>query len=174
MDAYTVQTYVANWLNGGAITGLDKAWPAQPNSLGLSFADYGSGMMRCQAFAVVDADTNVRRSTPAANPAAGTPGKGYRLLRYSVRISLCHWSADPNWTAAEQALKQAIVGGVRDRIHADPTLGTSALSDPLFNSAGEGRRGIQTEYEDPFVRESDGNREQWAHLSFDVLAWIQA
>lgn len=174
MDAYTVQADVASWLNAGAISGLDKVWPAQPNAIGMNFADYGSGTMRCQAMVCVEADHNVRRSTPAANPAAGLLGKGYRMLRYGVRIDFCHWSTEPDWTLADQVLKKNIIGGVRDRIHADPTLGTSAAADPLFNSAGEGRRGIQVQYEDPFTRDSDGAREQWAYLTFDVLAWIQA
>ncbi|MFF1469137.1 hypothetical protein [Streptomyces mirabilis] len=171
MDAYTVQTYAADWLNGSGITGLDTVWPALPSSMPLDFAAYGSGMMRCQAVAYAESDSDVRRSTPAANPYTGTRAAGMRMVRYAVRLEVVHWSADPDWMAADRALKQDVVAGIRTAIHLDPTLGGAKTSEPLFHSAGEGKRGIQTAYEVPFVRDADGAREQWAFLAFDVIAW---
>ena len=171
MDAYTVQTYVANWLNGVDIPGLDMVWAAMASAQPLDFSAYGSGMMRCQAVVYVESDSDVRRSGPAANPFTHQPAAGVRLVSYAVRLEVVSWSADPDWAAADRALKQDVVGGIRKAIHLDPTLGGAQTAEPLFHSAGEGRRGIQTAYEEPFTRDADGNREQWAMLLFDVLAW---
>jgi hypothetical protein len=171
VDAYTVQGYVASWLNSAGILGLDQAWDAMPSAQPLDFAAYGSGPMRCQAVAYVESESDVRRSGPAANPFTGQPGAGYRQVSYAVRLEVVHWSSDEDWAAADRALKQDVVGGIRKALHVDPTLGGSQTSEPLFHSAGEGRRGIQTSFEEPFTRDADGNREQWAFVLFDVIAW---
>lgn len=166
MDAFTVQQYVADWLDSGRIPGLDKVHPALTDAQAMNLAAYGSGTMRCQAVVYVDTEMDVRRSPPV--------GQGIRQMTYRMRVEIGHRSAESDWQAADRALKRDVVGGIRTMIHKDPALGSTGAADALFESAGEGRRGIQSEYSEPFVDEESGEREQWAYVYFDVLSFETA
>ena len=173
MDAFAVQQHLADWLNAAQVPGLDQVWPALPESTGLNFANYGSGTMRCQAVAYAESDDEIRRSGPGAL-APNRPGQGMIWTTYTVRLEVCHRSAETDWVAADKALKSVIVPGIVAMIRKDPTLGSGQAPDPLFDSAGEGRFGIRKVYEAPFIEASDGEREQWAIVQFQVNAWSTA
>lgn len=166
MDAYTVQQYVADWLNAGSIPGLDKVHPALTDAQAINLAEYGSGTMRCQAVVYVEGHTDVRRTLPIHY--------GVRQVTWRMRLEIGHSSAEPDWQQADRALKTDIVGGVITMIRKDPALGSKGAPDPLFDSAGEGLRGVQVDYGDPDVDDNTGERVQWAYLYFDVLTFETA
>ena len=172
VDAYDVQTHVAQWLNGGAIQGLDKVWAALPNSYGLDFSAFGSGEMRCQGVAYVEHDAEIRRSFGGAYPRAARPASGMKWTTFTVRLELCLNSTSTDWDAADRTLKKSITEPIKALIRADSSLGTWNLPNPLFESAGEGHFGIKTVYEAPYISERTGTREQWAYLTFTVNAWM--
>jgi hypothetical protein len=173
VDAYTVREYVANWINAGGVEGLDKVLPAFETSQDFDMGAYSSGPMYCQGVVCIEAEREIRRSGPSANAAAGTPGRGMKWIVYQVAIKLCHQSDDPDWAAAERAFMQ-VIEDIRVMIRKDPSLGSSSTAQPLFDGAGEGRRGIQTQYDEPFTDKDTGEREQWAAIHFDAPAWITA
>jgi hypothetical protein len=167
MDAYTVQTYVANFLNAAQITHLDHVYEDQPEAFGVNLAAYGSGTTRCVAFVAVQSDTDVRHSGPAADPQHGrAKGGGERELSFTVDLTVVHVTAEDNWLEAARQLKQDVVEGIRLQIISDPSLGTWGLPRPLFPGSGEGKRGITRTYAEPYVDEVDDMRKQWAQITF--------
>ena len=171
MDAMTVQKHVADYLNSASVTRFDHCYDAQPESFGANLYAFGAGTTRCIGFANCMDDTDIRRSGPAANPSAGQPRMGIREQEFMIQLEILHVTAEEDWREAERQLKQDVVEGIRNAILNDPTLGTSNMPRPLFNSAGEGKKGFKRTYAMADTDNEDGERRQWAMIVFSVCSF---
>ena len=171
MDAFTVQAHVADWLNSAGITRLDHVYDSQPEVFGANLAAYGHGTTRCIGFVNCLDDTDGRRSGPAANPVSGQQRMGIRELEFMIQLEFVHQTAESDWREAERQLKQDVMEGARNVILNDPTLGTSGMPTPLFNSAGEGKKGVRRTYALADTENDDGERRQWGMLTFTVCVF---
>jgi hypothetical protein len=146
----TIRTAVASFLAGANITGLQKVYSGLPmffagEQLQLSAAG-GAG-----AFAYVELgeSTEQRWSLPALYP--GQSGSGDKGVHYEALILVVYQYLIPQqvsapvspdaWSTAEDA----IVQGLKDRIHSDPQLGAPSV---IFTAA-QGPGGLRVSSDEP-------------------------
>lgn len=173
MDAFTVQMHVANYLNSAHITNLDYVYDAQPEAFGANLADNGQGTTRCIGFVNCMDATDVRRSGPAANPSINQKPLGIAENEFQIQLEVLHSTSEDDWREAERQLKQDVMAGIRAAIRNDPTLGTWNLPTPLFNAAGETKKGFRETYAMADTDNDDGDRRQWGMLVFYVCAFVE-
>ena len=161
MSRETVRQAVYTYLNGKSIANV-LFYPAMPK----------------QSDPVPD---TTAPTTAISFPAIGDQkedrlGMGKKQITYSVTLEIAAFSVQPKGEDA-QADCDVIFEAVLDAIRADPTLGTSGGSNPVFQ-AGEGN-GLGTPdlvlRQDLPILATDGSGVHiWAHLDITALEIINA
>lgn len=173
MSRATIRTAVATFLAGASIPGLQKVFSGLPvffagEQLKLS-ADNGAG-----AFAFVDVgeSTEQRWSFPAMYP--GQSGSGNKGVHYEAIIVVEYQYLIPQQTSAPVSpdawsnAEDAIIQGIKDRIHSDPQLGAPTV---IFQAA-QGRNGLSVSPDYPVFEA--GKVLSTREITFQITEVIQA
>lgn len=173
MSRTTIRAAIADFLAAANITGLQKVYQAKPTFfagelLDLS-ADNASGAFCWVEFGVSD---ETRWSNPAPYP--GYSGSGDKGIHYPVSIVVEYQYLIPeqldapvspdDWVHAEDAILQ----GIKDRIHSDATLGATGV---VFGASQE-PSGLRVSEDDPVL--ASGKVLSVHTIEFRVTEVIQA
>jgi hypothetical protein len=146
----TIRTAVTAFLAGASIPGLQKVYsglpifsPGEQLKLG---ADGGAGAI---AYVELGESTEQRWSLPALYP--GQSGSGDKGVHYDAMVLIMYQYLIPQQVSAPVSpdawsnAEDAIIQGIKDRIHSDPQLGAPTV---IFTAA-QGRDGLRVSPDEP-------------------------